>query len=762
MNNSFNQSQDMLAKLMASENLIVSRKAGVATASFTPKTRTLVLPMWNHLSESVEDALIGHEIGHALYTPATEDDLAHAKRIDPKQLKAAHSFVNVTEDARIEKLVKRKYPGMRRIFNEGYAELESKNFFGTKEKFVEDMRLIDRINLHFKLGASYGIPFFNKEEKKLVDLVAASETFDQAIEAAKAVWVYMNEQNQEEEENSPGGEGEGGQPGDEEKESDKSGKSQKKSSSPDKDGKEKKEKGSAPSDGEGENKDEDGEGESAGADGDGEDESDDKSSGGQDDGDGEDEGKNNNPSGDQNESGGNKKGKGSAPAMAEAETDKASKEAFEKLVNNKATDPIYINLQKKVDLKNYVQPWEKLYKALDNYWVKLDVRDQEVRNNQFKNFRASALKVVSHMAKEFEAKKAARSYARTQISKTGVINTNKLFAATYSEDIFKRVAVVPHGKNHALVMYVDWSSSMAGNLQETLQQLMNLIYFCRKINIHFEVYAFQDGSMIYQNGYNGENQNEGMAAGQGLTLLNLFSSKMNNQQLDHMATMMLYARATANQPGEDRVSIGMGGTPLIKALALMPCVIEELQKRTRAEIVHGIVLTDGDDTHGMNYWSKGSYGGKFSQRSNAYILRDPVTRHEIDVDKAGGHLKALIQLIRKRCNVTMTGFFLMDNPTGWYIANKAGLDRGDHTVVAKIKHEMKEEGVFAGINSGYDEYYFIDATRMRVSDTNIIDTITVHDTKAAMKKKFQKHFENLKINRQIMTRFIHRIAKHME
>ena len=58
-----------LAKLLATENLTVEHRQ-VTTAYFDVENRVLCLPIWKHASETVYDLLVGHEVGHALYTPA--------------------------------------------------------------------------------------------------------------------------------------------------------------------------------------------------------------------------------------------------------------------------------------------------------------------------------------------------------------------------------------------------------------------------------------------------------------------------------------------------------------------------------------------------------------------------------------------------------------------------------------------------------------------------------------------------------------------
>ena len=95
--------KSQLAKLLATEDLVVEHRK-VATAQFDVHKRVLTLPMWS-ASNTVYDLLVGHEVGHALFTP-DEDP--------PKDV--PHSFINIVEDARIEKLMKRKYPGMNKTF----------------------------------------------------------------------------------------------------------------------------------------------------------------------------------------------------------------------------------------------------------------------------------------------------------------------------------------------------------------------------------------------------------------------------------------------------------------------------------------------------------------------------------------------------------------------------------------------------------------------------------------------------------------------
>ena len=58
-----------LARLLAAENISVEHK-DTPTAYFDLKNRVLALPRWKEMSGALYDMLVGHEVAHALWTPA--------------------------------------------------------------------------------------------------------------------------------------------------------------------------------------------------------------------------------------------------------------------------------------------------------------------------------------------------------------------------------------------------------------------------------------------------------------------------------------------------------------------------------------------------------------------------------------------------------------------------------------------------------------------------------------------------------------------
>ena len=182
------KNKDTLAKLLATENITIRRSVKAETASFDLKNRVLTLPILKVTSGDIMDMMTGHEVGHALWTLMEEWFKAIEEEKIHKQI------LNIVEDARIEKKIKRKYPGIVKAFINGYKDLESQGFFGHKKPDMT-MPLIDRINLHAKMGWTGNIPF-DDSEQWAVDAVASVESFDDVKRVSKMLQMdYMESES---------------------------------------------------------------------------------------------------------------------------------------------------------------------------------------------------------------------------------------------------------------------------------------------------------------------------------------------------------------------------------------------------------------------------------------------------------------------------------------------------------------------------------------------------------------------------------------
>ena len=183
----FHEIKSQLAKLLATEDLVVEHKK-VDTACFNVHTRVLTLPMWEKASSSVYDLLVGHEVGHALYTP--DEDWT-------KQVKVPPQFVNVVEDVRIEKLMKRRYAGLSKTFYKGYGELAQEDFFQIADENIDNFNLADKVNLYYKIGNFVDVPFAESDEMAIVQMIADCETFKEVLFAAEVLYKFCKEKQQE-------------------------------------------------------------------------------------------------------------------------------------------------------------------------------------------------------------------------------------------------------------------------------------------------------------------------------------------------------------------------------------------------------------------------------------------------------------------------------------------------------------------------------------------------------------------------------------
>ena len=167
-------SKSLLAKLMASENINVEYRENAKTAAFNTENRTLVMPVLKDMTENATDLFLGHEVGHALYTPQGAIN---------EVLKKGPMFkgvVNIVEDARIEKMIQGKFPGLKRSFYNGYGDLLERGFFDINGRDVNELNFIDRINIHFKIGIRAGVEF-SDEEKVIVDKISNLRSWDESL-----------------------------------------------------------------------------------------------------------------------------------------------------------------------------------------------------------------------------------------------------------------------------------------------------------------------------------------------------------------------------------------------------------------------------------------------------------------------------------------------------------------------------------------------------------------------------------------------------
>ena len=783
------KNKSTLAKLLSEEDINVVHKQ-METAYFDSKKRELGLPIWKdeEMTPTIYDLMISHEIGHALWTPLDMLEKAAVRKIN-------HSFVNIIEDARIEKKVKTRYPGTVGVFNRGYEELLTKDFFGTSKKDIATYNLIDRINVFFK-SADTTIPF-SDEEKVWVEKVSTVETPDDVLDLAEELYKWMEENSPEDSESGEtddhkdmtDGSGEGA-PG---LSSEKSESSEASEGEGEGSGEEKSEEGnsSASTSGEGEE-----EGDSSGS-GKGE-ENDDSNDGddGSTSGASADDGKTDDKSdtdpsegGDSTVGGVNSDGKGSTPT---ASTDSAFGKAMDALRDKLASDRVYANIPK-VNLSEVVVPFDTVVKEF--YGAYLTAMSEDNQKGLYFNkcleevetLKNESKKTVAYMVKEFEMKKAADQYARAATSKTGSLDMGKLHTYKYNEDLFKKVTTLPGATNHGMVMVLDWSGSMCDNLKGTIAQLMNLVWFCRKVKIPFTVFAFSDayGRARYTRPEGNTNDFKcGDIAIRPFKLLEFFSSNMTTtEEMKMMHTLMMYSNrysgyrdcSEVGYPYSAPQNYELGGTPLNDAIIAMMEYVPKFKIDSGVQKVNTIFLTDGcsNSLEGIYDYRLNTETGEHSEVINSIpqgrgwgnskaIFKDPVINKSYEKGKLG-ITDQLLEILKGRVDGygNLVGFFIagsgksgrVDKRTLMYLLD----DYDRNNIMEKVKFINKNK--FLAIDSlGYDEYYVLPGGKSMMTENEGLDDELIGASKAKLKSAFGKSMKGRIESRQLLNKFVSMVA----
>ena len=593
-----------LAKLLATENITVQQQ-NVRTASFDVKNRVLTLPIWATEDVHVADHMTGHEVGHALYTPLEGwHDAVCSKG------PAFKSYLNVVEDARIEKLIQRKYPGLRSSFIKSYRKLLADGFFGADIETINDMGLIDRINTYFKCGVSSGVRFA-PEERVWIDRIDTAETWEQVVQITEELFASekqkAEEQDQDQEQEQEDDQNDDGD------ESDTEGSNSSGESDDQEDLSEEYDEDESDNFGQGDTSDE------------------------FDDLFNED---------DQEEYSQGDDGGRDVESQIASQTDENLRNAMDDMVEAVDDGTEYYTLRLiKENTDHRVIDNKKLQSIIaspnvDQWFGVLDSAPEhresgkELAANLYSRWYRENKKSVQTMVKEFEMRKSASEYQRTRLSRSGSLDTVKMNNYKITEDIFRKVSVVPEGKNHGFIMMLDMSGSMHDQFYAVAQHTILMAAFCRQINVPFRVYGFIDYTRLD----NAQDQDKprnpfDLKMCDVSRLLELFNEKMSKTQFASVAgelmlfgeslSMHRFRNVTVNtrmtreeaqrfHGGMVSTIFGLGGTPLDSCIiALIPQALE-FRKQHRLDKLHTIFLTDGS-SHTAMYESPRSTPERRSQ-----------------------------------------------------------------------------------------------------------------------------------------------------
>jgi len=774
---------------MATENLTIQHQK-IRTAKFDPKNRVLYLPIWQNMSGVMYDLLGGHEVGHALYTPA---DGWHDAAADTTKGKNYKSFLNVVEDARIEKKVQRKYPGLRVSFRDAYAELNKQDFFGLKNREINTMAFIERLNIYTKSQYTAKIKF-SPEEQKFVNKIQTLESWDDVVSFTDEIYAYSKQEQFDMQlydfddvaNLDDGYDGDGYSDSDDYNEPEDT-QDEQSEGEPNSESKDKSEEQSEKETNQKGNESDEG----------------------------ENEGEPNDDDSDKTVN----RDKESAPSDIDqfdpsCQTDENFRNNESMLLDEKCKEYLYVTLPK-ANYSNIITPAKRVQQLLSEYYNQriIDGALTEEKVKGYVNeFKSKNERYVSLLAKEFEMRKAAKSFSKSKISDTGDIDINKLSSYKFDDNIFRKVMLVPKGKSHGLILLLDRSGSMSDNMAGSIEQILILSMFCRKVNIPFIVYGFGDcttsnmiDSGLLHDEYYKKSKEAFDVKVNDLYLRDVFlreylNSKMSNAEYSKALRNMILlkksyegrtGRWSTNYIGQPE-SENLSNTPMIQAIVALAGVMKAFRKQNNLDMSSLVIVHDGDadncsayktmDTR-RNYLTNVEevveVGRGFNHRSVNVVLTDRQHKYQrMLVDKPDSShsdvlTNAVLDWFRTTTESKIFGFFLLGgyrNSVKNAIYNRYvfpdgtdlnQLQRTDfnrkHNEQIRLVKQFKSEKFLVSHRPGYNAFYLVSGGSDLVTETEEIE-VEGKVTANKLKNAFMKFNKKKAINRVLVSKFIQGIA----
>lgn len=693
--NTLNQSRDRLAKLLATENIAIVR-SNVATASFDIKNRVLILPRWKEMTDEVEEMLMLHEVGHALFTDKEDYGV-----VFEKEKSHLRDYANVIEDVRIESKMKSRYPGSRKSFNAGYRQLNERDFFSVKNRNLEELLLIDRINLYFKVGYNCGVKF-SPEERPFLRKAEECDTVDDVIRLAQEIYNFSKVK-------------------------------QKESSIDDILLRMKQEEEFEESEEDSYNDYESYE---------------------------EDLLEEEEYNRDVRNSGANHVSEGEDETDdLMPETYKSLEKNLEQLADQHLIIE-YFTPDFEYTFKNEVIiPYKKI---LEDHAHQND--ELFTSREHIQKFKSSTSSIVNYLIKEFEMKKSATAYKRSKISKLGILDSQKLYAYKLKDDLFKQIMRVENGKKHGMIFLLDWSGSMINCIQETIEQVINLAMFCQRIQIPYQVFAFTDGykkDQSYEETCRTPTMNKnGMSSTTHFNLFEFFSHKMTNVEFNKMVSCLLTHPWTTSGYGLNGTPLNEA---LLYMTSYVGKFIKnnQVEKMSFITLTDG----DGSPLTNSNKAIKSGnyYDYKTNSRYNKKcIIQDPITKKDYDLsDDATQQTEIFLNIIRDRWNTNNTGFYLMANSyrnANTFIRDNIGIRGNEQAVLCEKIVSSMRRNKYCILNNvpGRNEFYLL-SNNIKIEDDV---ELGVNDTMSSgqISRQFTKLLNGKRVSRVVLSKFVEQVA----
>jgi hypothetical protein len=315
---------------------------------------------------------------------------------------------------------------------------------------------------------------------------------------------------------------------------------------------------------------------------------------------------------------------------------------------------------------------------------------------------------------------------------------------------------------------------MQNVLLDTVKQLYNLIWFCKKVSIPFDVYAFTTDYPLVKYDEEGHADIRNLAykkkdglvhVGEWFTLMNLLTSKVNGKTLETQMKNIFRLAASfgRNSYGIYPTPVGMSlsGTPLNETLIAMHQILPKFQQENKLQKVQCIILTDGEGhmlkahREVKRHWEDEPHIGTCGINPNSSFLRDRKTGNTYSLDcEWYGFTDVLLRNLRDNfADVNFIGIRVLENGSANnFIRRYYGWHGEDYD---KIVNTWKKTKSFSIKKSGYHTYFGLSSNALS-SETEF--DVADDATKAQIKSAFVKSLKSKKMNKKVLGEFIELIA----
>ena len=413
---------------------------------------------------------------------------------------------------------------------------------------------------------------------------------------------------------------------------------------------------------------------------------------------------------------------------------------------------------------------------------------------------------VRQLASQFDRRKAADEIRRERPKQTGMLNLDRLHQYRTHDDIFISKIVKQDGKNHGIVFLLDFSGSMGCQLSDTLLQVIQLVWFCEKVKIPFEVFSFTDippraihGNEEYEkmfkdlqkqgmdydaasaflNNLSSQNPKPTSVRYEDTRLVNLASSRDSAGKRERLLAYIYESLIVDERNQAYPACLHLHGTPTVEAVAIASQFMQDWVQQQNIQIPTFMLVTDGQangvsiEDHKMSdsfyYLKDGSiitvvneiYGTAYR-----FNMKDYFGQCVSNIAIAG-----MMESMRTKLNARIVGmyvaghtlhsnefinFCLSNEERRELKASNYGIDAGDSPRHKAAVQGYKEGAIVCHPDAfpGFDSF-FICKTPKIVKDE---DAIADSGTFTKIKNTFVKTMAKRSVSRVFLTRYVDIVA----